>query len=130
MVRHLVELLGSVKLVELKVRSVHFALGKLAKRLSTRRVRLARMILDQDREIAARVPDPRDRGRGPAGPGPEAGGVPREGWGGMEGERPGVLHEARCPMYATDVRMEFKRITEKAGLGRDWTLMNSGNGGD
>jgi hypothetical protein len=25
------------------------------------------------------------------------------------------------PMYATDVRMEFKRITEKAGLGRDWT---------
>jgi integrase len=24
------------------------------------------------------------------------------------------------PMYATDVRMEFKRITEKAGLGRDW----------
>jgi integrase len=25
------------------------------------------------------------------------------------------------PMHATDVRMEFKRITEKAGLGRDWT---------
>jgi integrase len=25
------------------------------------------------------------------------------------------------PMYETDVRMEFKRITEKAGLGRDWT---------
>ena len=25
------------------------------------------------------------------------------------------------PMYATDVRMEFKRITERAGLGRDWT---------
>jgi integrase len=25
------------------------------------------------------------------------------------------------PMYATDVRMEFKLITEKAGLGRDWT---------
>jgi len=24
------------------------------------------------------------------------------------------------PMYATDVRMEFERITEKAGLGRDW----------
>jgi hypothetical protein len=24
-------------------------------------------------------------------------------------------------MYATDVRMEFKRITEKAGLGQDWT---------
>jgi site-specific recombinase XerD len=25
------------------------------------------------------------------------------------------------PMYATDVRVEFKRITEKADLGRDWT---------
>jgi integrase len=25
------------------------------------------------------------------------------------------------PMYATDVRMEFKRITEKAAPGRDWT---------
>ena len=47
MVRHLVELLGSVKLVELEVRDVDFALGKLAKRLSTRSVRLARMILIQ-----------------------------------------------------------------------------------
>ena len=47
MVRHLVELLGSAKLVELKVRDVDFALGKLAKRLSTRSVRLARMILIQ-----------------------------------------------------------------------------------
>jgi integrase len=47
MVRHLVGLLGSVKLVELKVRDVDFALGKLAKRLSTRSVRLARMILIQ-----------------------------------------------------------------------------------
>ena len=44
MVRHLVGLLGSVKLVELKVRDVDFALGKLAKRLSTRSVRLARML--------------------------------------------------------------------------------------
>ena len=25
------------------------------------------------------------------------------------------------PMHATDVRMEFKPIAEKAGLGRDWT---------
>jgi integrase len=25
------------------------------------------------------------------------------------------------PMYATAARMEFRRITEKAGLGRDWT---------
>jgi integrase len=46
-VRHLVELLGGVKLVELKVRDVDFALGKLAKRPSTRSVRLARMILIQ-----------------------------------------------------------------------------------
>jgi hypothetical protein len=47
MVRHLVELIGNVKLVELKVRDVDFALGKLANRLSTRSVRLARMILIQ-----------------------------------------------------------------------------------
>jgi hypothetical protein len=47
MVRHLVELLGNVKLVELKVRDVDLALGELAKRLSTRSVRLARMILIQ-----------------------------------------------------------------------------------
>ena len=45
MVRHLAGLIGSVKLVELKVRDADFALGKLAKRLSTRSVRLARMIL-------------------------------------------------------------------------------------
>ena len=44
MVRHLVELIGHVKLAELKVRDVGFARGKLAKRLSTRSVRLARMI--------------------------------------------------------------------------------------
>ncbi len=25
------------------------------------------------------------------------------------------------PMYASDVRMEFKTITEKPGPGRDWT---------
>jgi len=47
MVRHLVELIGNVKLAELKVRDVDCALGKLAKRLSTRSVRLARMILIQ-----------------------------------------------------------------------------------
>ena len=45
MVRHLTGLIGSIKLAELKVRDVDFALGKLAKRLSTRSVRLARMIL-------------------------------------------------------------------------------------
>ena len=47
MVRHLTGLLGSVKLAELKVRDVDFALGTLAQRLSTRSVRLARMILLQ-----------------------------------------------------------------------------------
>ncbi len=47
MARHLNGLIGNVKLVELKVRDVDFALGKLAERLSTRSVRLARMILIQ-----------------------------------------------------------------------------------
>jgi hypothetical protein len=40
MARHLIDLIGNVKLGELKVRDVDFALGKLAKRLSS--VRLAR----------------------------------------------------------------------------------------
>jgi len=47
MARHLIELIGNVKLADLKVRDVDFALGKLAKRLSTRSVRLAPMILIQ-----------------------------------------------------------------------------------
>ena len=47
MVRHLTELIGAVKLSELKVCDVDFARGKLAERLSTRSVRLARMILIQ-----------------------------------------------------------------------------------
>jgi integrase len=47
MVGHLAEMIGNVKLVELKVRDVDFALGTLAKHLSTRSVRLARMILIQ-----------------------------------------------------------------------------------
>ena len=47
MVKHLTGLIGTIKLAELKVRDVDFALGKLAKRLSTRSVRLARMILIQ-----------------------------------------------------------------------------------
>jgi hypothetical protein len=47
MVRHLTGLIGNVKLADLKVRDVQFALGKLAERLSTRSVRLARMILIQ-----------------------------------------------------------------------------------
>ena len=45
MARQLIELIGNVKLADLTVRDVQFALGKLAKRLSTRSVRLARMIL-------------------------------------------------------------------------------------
>ena len=44
---HLMELIGTVKLSDLKVRDVDFALPKLAERLSTRSVRLARMILIQ-----------------------------------------------------------------------------------
>ena len=47
MARQLIELIGNVKLADLTVRDVQFALGKLAKRLSTRSVRLARMILIQ-----------------------------------------------------------------------------------
>jgi hypothetical protein len=47
MVRQPVGLIGTVKLAELKVRDVDFALGKLAQRLSSRSVRLARMILIQ-----------------------------------------------------------------------------------
>jgi MFS family permease len=41
------EVLSRVKLTDLKVRDVQFALGTLAERLSTRSVRLARMILIQ-----------------------------------------------------------------------------------
>jgi hypothetical protein len=47
MTRHLTALIGNVKMVDLKVRDVGSAPGKLAKRLSTRSVRLARMILIQ-----------------------------------------------------------------------------------
>jgi hypothetical protein len=44
MAGHRTGLIGNVKLAYLKVRDVDFALGKLAERLSTRSVRLARMI--------------------------------------------------------------------------------------
>jgi hypothetical protein len=47
MARSLTGLIGSVKLADLKVRDVWFVLGTLAERLSTRSVRLARMILIQ-----------------------------------------------------------------------------------
>jgi hypothetical protein len=46
-VRHLIGLIGTIKLTELKVRDVDVALGTLAERCSTRSVRLARMILIQ-----------------------------------------------------------------------------------
>jgi integrase len=47
MAGHRTGLIGTVKLADLKVRDVGFALGKLAERLSTGSVRLARMILIQ-----------------------------------------------------------------------------------
>jgi hypothetical protein len=47
MARHLTGLIGNVRLADLKVRDVQFALGTLAERLSSRSVRLARMILIQ-----------------------------------------------------------------------------------
>ena len=47
MAGHPTGLIGNVKLADLTVRDVDVALGKLAERLSTRSVRLARMILIQ-----------------------------------------------------------------------------------
>ena len=74
MARHLTGLIGNVKLAELKVRDVDFALGKLAERLSTRSVRLARMILIQAirnamvndlvvRNVADQLPCPQGSGK-------------------------------------------------------------------
>jgi integrase len=215
-VRHLIKLIGKIKLVELKVRDVDFALGKLAERFSTRSVRLARMILIQAirnamvndlvmRNVAdlAAVPTGLpgrpsrslnleqalavlDAAKGerlwPYVAVSMLGGIRTEEaralrWSEVDLEvgtvavyrsvrrtretktersrrvfqipdiavdalRELVLKQAAArakagsawkennlvfctslggPMYATDVRMEFKRITEKAGLGRDWT---------
>jgi integrase len=215
-VRHLIKLIGKIKLVELKVRDVAFALGKLAERFSTRSVRLARMILIQAirnamvndlvmRNVAdlAAVPTGLpgrpsrslnleqalavlDAAKGerlwPYVAVSMLGGIRTEEaralrWSevdlevgtvavyrsvrragetkteksrrvfqvpdiAVEALRELVLRQAAArakagaawqennlvfctslggPMYATDVRMEFKRITEKAGLGRDWT---------
>jgi hypothetical protein len=47
MTRLMIEVMGHVKMVDLEVRDADFAVGTLAKRLSTRSVRLARMILIQ-----------------------------------------------------------------------------------
>jgi integrase len=216
MVRHLAGLIGNLKLADLKVRDVQFALGKLAERLSTRSVRLARMILIQATRNAMAndlvVRNVADLAAVPTGkPGRPSrslnleqalavleaargerlwpyvavsmlGGIRTEEaralrWSevdleagtvavyrsvrrtgetkteksrrvfqipeiAVEALRDLVLRQAAgrakagpawkennlvfCtslggPMYATDVRMEFKRITEKAGLGRDWT---------
>ena len=209
-------LIGNVKLADLKVRDVQFALGKLAERLSTRSVRLARMILIQATRNAMAndlvVRNVADLTAVPTGkPGRPSrslnleqalavleaargerlwpyvavsmlGGIRTEEaralrWSevdleagtvsvyrsvrrtgetkteksrrvfqipeiAVEALRDLVLKQAAgrakagaawkennlvfCtslggPMYATDVRMDFKRITEKAGLGRDWT---------
>ncbi len=189
MVRHLTELIGTIKLVGLKVRDVDFALGKLARRFSTRSVRLARMILIQAirnamvndlvvRNVAGLAAVPTgmpgrpsrsldleqalavlDAAKGerlwPYVAVSMLGGIRTEEaralrWSevdleagtaavyrsvrrtgetkaeksrrhGMEREHLVFCTSLGGPMYATDVRMEFKRITEKAALGRDWT---------
>ena len=67
MARNLVEMIGNVKPVEPKVPDVYFALGTLAKHLSTRRVRLARMILIQAIRNAIVVRNGADLAAVPAG---------------------------------------------------------------
>jgi integrase len=149
MVSHRIGLIGTIKLAGLKVRDVDFALGKLAKRLSTRSVRLARMILIQAirnamvndlvvRNVADLAAVPTGRPGRPsksltldqalavldAAKGERL--WPYVAVSMLGGIRTEEAHALRCtrpggPMHATDVRMEFKRITEKAGLGRDWT---------
>ncbi len=164
-VRHLTGLIGNVKLADLKVRDVQFALGKLAERLSTRSVRLARMILIQAtrnamaNDMLGGIRTEEARALHWSEVDLEAGtvavyrSVRRTGETKTEKSRRVfqipeiavaalrdlVLKQAAAraragaawkendrvfctslggPMYATDVRMEFKRITEKAGLGR------------
>jgi site-specific recombinase XerD len=125
------------------VRDVQFALGKLAERLSTRSVRLARMILIQairnamvNDLVVRNVADLADVPTGD--PGRPSRSLSME----QEALRELVLKQAAArakagtawkennlvfctslggPMYPTGVRMEFKRITEKAGPGRDRT---------
>jgi integrase len=216
MVSHLTGLIGTIKLAGLKVRDVEFALGKLARRLSTRSVRLARMILIQairnamvNDLVVRNVADPAAVPAGKPGRPSKSltldqalavldaakgerlwpyvamsmlGGIRTEEaralrWSEVDLEagavavyrsvrrtgetkteksrrmfqipeiavetlRDLVLKQAAArakagtawkeddlvfctsrggPMYASDVRTEFKRITEKAGLGRDWT---------
>ena len=65
--------------------------------------------------------DSRDRCGSAAGPSAEAGGRPGEGRTAWKEDDLGSCTSRGGPMYASDVRTEFKRITEKAGLGRDWT---------
>ena len=119
-VRHLIKLTGKIKLVELKVRDVDFALGKLAERFSTRSVRLARMILMAVYRSVRRTGETKTERSRRVFQVPDIA---------VEALRELVLKQAAArakagsawkennlmfctslsgPMYATDVRMEFK----------------------
>jgi len=119
-VRHLIKLTGKIKLVELKVRDVDFALGKLAERFSTRSVRLARMILMAVYRSVRRTGETKTERSRRVFQVPDIA---------VETLRELVLKQAAAratagsawkennlmfctslsgPMYATDVRMEFK----------------------
>jgi len=122
MVSHLIELIGTIKLAR-KVRDVDFALGKLAKQLSTRSVRLARMILIQairnamvDDLVVRNVADLAAVPTGKPG----------------RPSRSLTLDQAHVggPKYATDVRQELNREASRTLTDRRDRLMNSGNGGD
>ena len=39
----------------------------------------------------------------------------------MARQRPGLLHQRRTPLDAANVRRSFRRITNAAGLGANWT---------
>ncbi len=127
------------------MRDFDFALGKLAKRLPARSVRLARMILIQavrnamvNDLVVRNVADP---ARTKAEKSRRVFQIPQIPEIAVAALRELVLkqaaHRAKAgtawkennlvfgtslggPMYPTDIRMEFKRITDKAGLGRDW----------
>jgi Phage integrase family len=127
-------MIGNVKLAELKVRDVDFALGKLAKHLSTRSVRLARMILIQAVRNAMVndfvVQNVADLAAVPTGkPGRPSKSLNLDQalavLDAAKGERlwPYVAVSMLGGIHTEEarVRMEFKRIAEKAGLGQDWT---------
>ena len=137
MAGHMAGLIGTVKLADLKVRDVQFALGKLAERLSTRSVRLARMILIQAiRNAMANdlvVRNVADLANVPAGrPGRPSRSldleqalrelVPKQAAGrakaGTARKESNLVFRTSLggPMYATDVRMEFKPVTRTAAI--------------